>query len=114
MQPLIAGNWKMHGMSADVLICPPATLISRGLLAIICAGETGAQRQAGLAFTACDDQIKNGVPEGITAVGNSIAYEPLWAIGTGHVPAVGGALIGGASLRAVDFEAILAVVPTHE
>jgi triosephosphate isomerase len=174
MQPLIAGNWKMHGLapqlaeiealaaavqaaalSVDVLLCLPATLITRavqtsenriaigaedcspeitgaltgdlsaemlkdagasavivghserrrhhgetdaivaakakaarraGLLAIICIGETNAQRRAGKALSACGDQILGSVPEGMTAAGTAIGYEPLWAIGSGHVP----------------------------
>jgi triosephosphate isomerase len=248
MQPLIAGNWKMHGTAArlaeiagvaamshstrpaaDILICPPATLIARaveaaagqiaiggqncaseisgaftgdlsaemlkdagaawvivghserrqhhgetdsmvaakaaaarraGLFAIICIGETGAQRRAGNAGSVCADQIRGSVPESFTATGNAIGYEPLWAIGTGHIPAleeiaqahfhirqclvahcgapggnirilyggsvnptnaravlavpeVGGALVGGASLAATDFEAIVRAVPAH-
>ncbi|MEO6800960.1 MAG: triose-phosphate isomerase [Rhodanobacter sp.] len=252
MRPLIAGNWKMHGMasqlgeieavaasakatppSADILICLPATLIARavqttagriaiggedcskeisgaftgdlsaemlkdagasavivghserrqhhdetdaivqakaeaarraGLLAIICIGETNAQRLAGNALSVCGDQIAGSVPEGMTAIGTAIGYEPLWAIGTGHMPTpaqitevhahireclvarlgaegkkvrilyggsvkpsnahailalpeVGGVLVGGASLKAADFEAIfgaVSVMADHE
>ena len=245
MRSLIAGNWKMNGLSAqldvieriaasaiatpspaDVLICPPATLIGRavhtaagriaiggqdcaseiagaftgdtsaemlkdagasavivghserrqhhgetdaivatkvlaawraGLLAIICIGETMAQRQAGKALSVCGEQLAGSVPEGTITSATAIAYEPLWAIGSGHMPKpeeivemhahirktlttrwgekatkvrilyggsvkpanarailalpeVGGALIGGASLSAADFEAILKAV----
>lgn len=241
LPPLIAGNWKMHGMAlqlaeieavaasvhatpplADVLICLPATLIARavqtaagriaigaedcsalisgaftgdlsaemlkdagagavivghserrqhhgetdlavaakaeaarraGLLAIICIGETSAQRSAGKALSVCGDQIARSVPEGMTASGTAIGYEPLWAIGSGHMPTaeqisdmhahlreclvarlgaqgkelrilyggsvkassarailalpeVGGVLVGGASRKAEDFNAI--------
>ena len=59
-----------------------------GLLAIICIGETEAQRRAGSALTVCADQIAASVPEGITASGNAIGYEPLWAIGTGRTPSL--------------------------
>lgn len=174
MRPLIAGNWKMHGMAAqlgeieavaasvqstpllaDVLICLPATLITRaaqtaagritiggqdchaqicgpftgdlgaemlkdagaravivghserrqhhgetdavvaakakaaqraGLLTIICIGETNAQRLAGKALSVCSDQITGSVPESMMASGTAIGYEPLWAIGSGHLP----------------------------
>ena len=245
MRPLIAGNWKMNGLvaqlgviertaasvsaappSADVLICPPATLIGRavqaaagriaiggqdcasqaagaftgdtsaemlrdagasavivghserrhhhgetnaivatkvlaawraGLLAIICIGETLAQRRAGRALLICSEQLAGSVPEGTVTSATAIAYEPLWAIGSGHtpkpeqivevhahiraslttrwgakarkvrilyggsvnpanarailaLPEVGGALIGGASLKAANFEAILRAV----
>jgi triosephosphate isomerase len=246
MRPLIAGNWKMHGMAqqlgeieavataakttpppADILICLPATLITRavqtaaarmsiggedcsteisgaftgdlsaemlkdagasavivghserrqhhgetdaivaakaeaarraGLLAIICIGETNTQRLAGKALSVCAAQIACSVPEGMTASDIAIGYEPLWAIGSGHMPTpeeiievhaqireclvarlgatgkkvrilyggsvkpanarailalpeVGGALVGGASLKAADFEAIFRAVP---
>ena len=244
MRPLIAGNWKMFGLgpalgeiaqiaaaaataSADLLVCPPATLIARaaacaagriaiggqdchaeasgaftgdisadmlkdagashvivghserrlshhetdadvaakaraawraGLCAIVCVGETGAQRNAGEAFAVVARQLAASVPEGAHAGSTAIAYEPVWAIGTGLVPAaadiadmhaliraelvrrlggmgqglrilyggsvkpanareilaiaeVGGALVGGASLKATDFLEIVAAVP---
>jgi triosephosphate isomerase (TIM) len=245
MRPLIAGNWKMNGLAAqlgeieavavsvkatppfaDILICPPATLIARavqtaagriaiggedchteiagaftgdisaemlkdagasavivghserrqhhgetdvivtakakaawrvGLLAIICIGETKSQRLDGNALSVCGNQIAGSVPEGMTLSAIAIAYEPLWAIGTGRTPTseeiaevhahirqclaarlgaegkkvrilyggsvkpsnarkiqalpeVGGALVGGASLKAVAFEAIFRAV----
>jgi len=247
MRALIAGNWKMHGLTpqlgeidaiaasvaatpprADVLICPPATLVARavqtaagriavggqdchtdtagaftgdisadmlkdagasavilghserrqhhgetdamvaakanaasraGLLAIICIGETEAQRRDGKALGVCGDQITGSVPHGVASV--AIAYEPLWAIGSGctptpkeitqmhaHIrqclaarlgadgltvrilyggsvnptnarevlalPEVAGALVGGASLKAADFDAIIRAVDASE
>lgn len=242
VRQLIAGNWKMNGLStslgvietvlgaltksppaADVMICPPATLISRavqiaggiaigaqdcheadhgaftgdisatmlrdagargvivghserrrfhgetslqiaakaraahgaGLLAIICIGETEAERDQGRAHSVCTANIEESLPESATAVDTAIAYEPVWAIGTGRTPsareiadmhthirgclqrrlphegarmrilyggsvntrnageilaieAVDGALVGGASLRAEDFLAVVA------
>ena len=247
MRPLIAGNWKMHGLSAqlveietiaasvqakspaaDVLVCVPATLLSRaaqtaagriaiggencdaevsgaftgdvsgdmlvdagattvivghserrryhhetdamvaakaraawrsGLATIICIGETKAQRDSGDALTVCGKQIAKSLPEDLARSGTAaIAYEPLWAIGSGHMPTseqiaqvhrhvracleglagdegaeirilyggsvtsdnssailglanVDGVLIGGASLKAADFDAVLRSVP---
>jgi triosephosphate isomerase len=172
MRPLIAGNWKMNGLTpqlveieaiaasvkatppfADILICPPSTLIARavqtaagriiiggqdchsesagaftgsisaemlkdagasavivghserrqhhaetdamvaakakaawraGILAIICIGETESQWLDGRALSVCRGQITGSVPEGMTLIANAIAYEPLWAIGTGR------------------------------
>jgi triosephosphate isomerase len=240
MRQLVAGNWKMNGLSADlaellmlkdgvagaacdVLVCPPATLIAQaawavkgafalggqdchaetsgaftgevsaemlkdagasavivghserrqycaetdaiiaakakaawraGLKAIICIGETEAQRLAGEANTICHGQLTGSVPRGATPANAAIAYEPVWAIGTGRTPTkddiaamhlhvrrclvehlgpeggdmlilyggsvkpsnateilalpdVGGALVGGASLKAKDFLAII-------
>ena len=235
---IAAGNWKMNGTSAelaelddlaeahpspscDVLICPPATLISRasvgaegiaigaqdchanasgahtgdisaamlidagasyvilghserrtdhgetdaevrakavaaqaeGLNPIVCIGESLEEREAGDTLKVVSTQLKGSLPDDST--GLDIAYEPVWAIGTGKVPTmeqiaevhtairaqlaetygakaangvrilyggsvkpgnaeeifavadVDGALVGGASLKAVDFSNII-------
>ncbi|MGD0144087.1 MAG: triose-phosphate isomerase [Rhizomicrobium sp.] len=243
MRHLIAGNWKMNGLSAslseveavaaavagsppgvDVMICPPATLVARaagvaasriaiggqdchaepsgaftgetsaemlkdagasavivghserrqysgetdaqvaakakaawrgGLLAIICVGESEADRDADRALEVVRRQIAHSIPAGAIATSTAVAYEPVWAIGTGRTPTirdisdmhadirrqlvsrlgdtgrvvrilyggsvkpgnareilataeVGGALVGGASLKAAEFLAIVA------
>jgi triosephosphate isomerase len=126
-----------------------------GLTAILCIGETEAQRRAGETEAVLDRQIAGSVPEGATPARLTIAYEPVWAIGTGLTPSdddiraahahirgrlaerfgegartirilyggsvkpsnaetilaldgVDGALVGGASLKAADFLAIVA------
>jgi triosephosphate isomerase (TIM) len=174
VQPLIAGNWKMHGLRADglelaravaagaagqpadLLICPPATLLAavaaalvggtvavggqdchpaaRGahtgdiaapmlrdagathvilghserranhaetnalvrtkaeaalaadLIPIICVGESEAERLAGQAEAVVTGQMQGSLPEGFGAAGGILAYEPVWAIGTGRTP----------------------------
>jgi triosephosphate isomerase len=242
MRQLIAGNWKMNGegrslgeieavaqwvgsvsLPADILICPPATLLARaaamaqgriaiggqdchpepsgpftgdvsaemlkdagasavivghserrqhygesdrlvaakamaawraGLHAVICIGETEAQRRAGDAQNVVAAQLAGSVPPGASGTTTAIAYEPIWAIGTGLTPTldeiaeihalirrqltgsatpirilyggsvkpdnaaqilalpnVDGALVGGASLKAKDFQTIAASAP---
>ncbi len=175
IKPLIAGNWKMNGLSAsisefkvmsseakqltrkvDLLICPPFTLIQSfaalgggvniggqdchfnesgahtgdisaqmladlgakfvivghserrsdhketnetvqdkakaawkaELVAIICVGETDSERVAGKALSVVEAQLAGSVPESATAANTVIAYEPVWAIGTGKTPTV--------------------------
>jgi triosephosphate isomerase len=175
-RPLVAGNWKMNGLKAslaeiaaigqgydgalqaraDVLICPPATLLAAaaaqaagsgvavggqdchtgangahtgdvaaemladagatyvivghserradhgesnatvrgkaeagfraGLTTIVCVGETQAERAAGRALAVIGEQLAGSVPQNATASRLVLAYEPVWAIGTGLTP----------------------------
>lgn len=119
-----------------------------GLVAIICLGETEAERDAGQTLDIVLGQLAGSLPDGATAANTVIAYEPVWAIGTGRTPTleqiaevhdalrahvpdasmsllyggsvkpgnaaeifaivnVDGALVGGASLKAADFGAIV-------
>jgi triosephosphate isomerase len=174
-RPLVAGNWKMNGLkaaagelekiiagaqhlaNADVMVCPPATLVASfaaaargsrvaiggqdchalaagaytgdisaemlkdagavavivghserrqyygetdaavrakalaarraGLLAIVCVGETRAERDAGRALDVVRAQLDGSLPA--RAENFVVAYEPVWAIGTGATPAQG-------------------------
>jgi triosephosphate isomerase (TIM) len=178
-RPLIAGNWKMNGLraslaefeailagasgeagKADLLVCPPATLIAAfadaargsgivavgaqdchpkasgantgdlsaemladagasaiivghserradhcetdvlvrqkaeaawraGLTAIVCVGETQHQRDSGQTLDICRGQLNVSLPDAATAENLVVAYEPVWAIGTGLTPTVG-------------------------
>ena len=173
LTPLIAGNWKMHGLSgslgeldkvvssiasvqAEVMICPPATLLSeaaehaagtalkigaqdchvaasgahtgdisaemlkdagavavivghserrgdhgesdalvrakaeaaftQGLMAIVCIGETHGQRIYGQTLQVLTRQLENALPDACKGENTVVAYEPVWAIGTGLTP----------------------------
>ena len=175
VRPLVAGNWKMNGLAAqlaeaqavrdavakappnaDVMICPPATLLAQlawalrgstvllgaqdchaqaagaftgdisaemladagagavivghserralhgeldrevrakaeaahraGLTAILCVGETAGERAASLTEQVVHRQLAGSMPGAATAANTVVAYEPVWAIGTGLTP----------------------------
>lgn len=60
--------------------------ISAGLTAIVCIGETEAERRGGTTLAVLKTQLAGSVPDGATATTVVIAYEPVWAIGTGLTP----------------------------
>jgi triosephosphate isomerase (TIM) len=60
-----------------------------GLQAIVCVGETRAEREAGRAPVVVGAQLDGSLPEGATADNMVVAYEPVWAIGTGLTPTPG-------------------------
>jgi triosephosphate isomerase len=75
-----------HGES-DALVRQKGEAAWRaGLIAIVCIGETQAQRDAGQTLDICGGQLKGSLPDGATAANLVVAYEPVWAIGTGLTP----------------------------
>ncbi len=75
-----------HGESNDTVKAKAEAAIAAGLIAIVCVGETLDQRESGETLAVITDQVKNSLPEGATAANTVIAYEPVWAIGTGKTP----------------------------
>jgi triosephosphate isomerase len=78
-----------HGES-DILVCRKAEAAWRaGLTAIVCIGETQAQRDSGQTLDVCRGQLTNSLPDKATSGNLVVAYEPVWAIGTGLTPTSG-------------------------
>lgn len=142
----------------DALVASKAQAALRaGLEPIVCVGETLAQRESGVALAVVTGQIRGSLPSELAGKAFAVAYEPVWAIGTGltpttpqiekvhrairatlvemfgeagrappilyggsvkpsnaaeilHADEVGGALVGGASLKAEDFLGIIRAV----
>jgi triosephosphate isomerase len=134
-----------HGESDAVVAAKAAAVARAGLTPIICVGETQSERRAGHEIDIVGAQLAGSVPGGLASY--VIAYEPVWAIGTGLTPTtadiaamhafirdetgaatrilyggsvkpsnakeilaithVNGALVGGASLKAAEFGAII-------
>ena len=143
-----------HGETDALVAAKAEAALAAGLSPIICVGETLDQREAGRAVEVVRSQIMASLPLALAGAAFAVAYEPVWAIGTGltptleqieevhravraamierlglavaatpilyggsvkpdnareilAVPEVGGALVGGASLKAADFLGII-------
>jgi triosephosphate isomerase len=146
---------QYHGETDAAVKAKAEAALKSGLTAIVCVGETRAEREAGKAIEVVSTQVRGSLPAGGAPETVVVAYEPVWAIGTGLTPTpadvaevhaairmllgevygaagaklrilyggsvkpsnakellglanVDGALVGGASLKAVDFLAIAA------
>lgn len=146
-----------HGESDADVAAKTEAAWGTDLVAVVCLGESLEEREGGTTLDVIKTQLAGSLPDGATAANTVIAYEPIWAIGTGKIPTldqiaevhdfiraeletrfgaegtgmrvlyggsvkpsnaaeifatsnVDGALVGGASLKASDFTAIIATL----
>ncbi|MEM7068191.1 MAG: triose-phosphate isomerase [Pseudomonadota bacterium] len=77
-----------HGEINETVKAKAEAGLRGDLLTIVCIGETQAQREAGETLQVLKDQLEGSMPNSSTAGTVVVAYEPVWAIGTGLVPSV--------------------------
>lgn len=75
-----------HGETDAAVRAKAEAALAAGLVPIICIGESEAERLAGQAEAVVGAQLAASLPEGFAAAGGVVAYEPVWAIGTGRTP----------------------------
>lgn len=89
-----------HGETSAEVRAKAQAAHRAGLIAIVCVGETQGERAAGLTLGVVSRQLKGSLPENCTAANTVIAYEPVWAIGTGLTPTPADVAIVHEAIRA--------------
>jgi len=75
-----------HGETSELVAEKASAAQAAGLVALICLGETLAEREAAQTLEVIAAQLHASLPDGTTAANTVVAYEPVWAIGTGLTP----------------------------
>ncbi len=89
-----------HGESDAMVKAKAEAALRAGLVAIVCVGETEAERRGGETLAVLARQVAGSLPEGATVKNTVIAYEPVWAIGTGLTPSTDDIVEAHAAIRA--------------
>ncbi|MSP87710.1 MAG: triose-phosphate isomerase [Alphaproteobacteria bacterium] len=77
-----------HGESDATVRAKAEAAVAAGLIAIVCVGETEAERNRGATLDTVGRQLAGSLPAAAHAANTVVAYEPVWAIGTGRTPTV--------------------------
>ena len=89
-----------HGEADETVAGKADAAHAAGLAAIVCVGESAVDRDDGRALAVIGRQVERSLPDGSTTDNTAIAYEPVWAIGTGRTPAPGDIEAAHAEVRA--------------